>query len=319
MNRKTSAIIRIISWSVVAVVLTVFLILGLLGSWNTTLFPLGNLSHTTSGGWSYPESSKYTAGPANLPADKIKNIKVNWLDGSITLTAGAVSQVTVKETSSRKLTSKEQLHYYLKGDTLLIQYRGATKNIFSGFGNSLSKKLEIQIPAEYASSFQEIMVDGVSSDIGLDNLKTKKLSLDNVSGNITLKNIETDSLTTDSTSGSPISADLIVNDNAVTCTTSGDVILAGSINAAQHDSVSGSLHITSSVCPQKIQADTTSGSVLLNLPDDQGFTLDYDTVSGDLETDFPTTDSGSQRIYESGKNHFLIDTTSGDITILKTN
>ena len=100
MNRKTSAIIRIISWSVVAVVLTVFLILGLLGSWNTTLFPLGNLSHTTSGGWSYPESSKYTAGPANLPADKIKNIKVNWLDGSITLTAGAVSQVTVKETSS---------------------------------------------------------------------------------------------------------------------------------------------------------------------------------------------------------------------------
>ena len=317
MNRKTSAIIRIISWSVVAVVLTVFLILGLLGSWNTTLFPLGNLSHTTSGGWSYPESSKYTAGPANLPADKIKNIKVNWLDGSITLTAGAVSQVTVKETSSRKLTSQEQLHYYLKGDTLLIQYRGATKNIFSGFGNSLSKKLEIQIPKKYAASFREIVVDGVSSDLSLENLKAKKLYLDSVSGDITLKNIKTDTLTADTTSGSLDSTALIVTTSAFTNTTSGSVSLEGTINDIQHDSVSGDLRVLSDICPQKIQADTTSGSILINIPDNPGFTLDYDTVSGDIHTDFPATGSDSHLTYESGQNHFRIETTSGDITVRK--
>ena len=316
MNRKTSAVIRIVSWSIVAVILTIVLIMGVLGNWNVTLFPFGN--HTTSGGWTYAESGKYTAGPAELPADIIKNIRVNWLDGSITLSAADTDQVIVKETSSQKLSTKEQLHYYLKGDTLLIEYRGATKNIITAFANGLSKKLEIQIPRKYADSFQEILVDGVSSDINLDNLKTKKLSLDNVSGDIRLKNVESDTLSANTTSGSLNSTNLIVSENAVTNSTSGDVILDGSLTAVQHDSVSGDLQITSAACPENIQAGTTSGSVTLNIPANSGFTLEYDTVSGDLESDFPTTGSDSRRTYESGKCHFRIDTVSGSMKLSKT-
>lgn len=319
MNRKTSAIIRIISWSIVAVALTVFLILGLSGHWGESFISLGNWGQNASGGWNYPESGKYTAGPASLAAGKIKNINVNWLDGSVTLTAADTSQVTVKETSNKKLRKEEQLHYYLKGDTLLIEYRGPGKNIISAFGSGLSKKLEIQIPREHASSLGEILVDGVSSDISLDDLKTKKLSLDNVSGDITLKNTETDTLAADTTSGSLHSTNLTVNHNADTSTTSGDVILDGSVKAADHDSVSGDLRITSSVCPEKVQADTTSGSVILNIPDNAGFTVDYDTVSGDLETDFPTTGSDSHHTYESGQSQFRLSTVSGDISISKRN
>lgn len=309
MNGKTSAVIRIICWSIIAVALIAVLILGLNKRWHFTPFQ--------TGGWSYPESSKYTAGPAKLPADKIKNINVDWLDGSVTLTTADTDKLTVNETSRQKLSADKQLHYYLKDDTLLIQYRGATKNLISTFSNGLSKKLEIQIPKKYAASFREIVVDGVSSDLSLENLKAEKLYLDSVSGDITLKNIKTDTLTADTTSGSLDSTALIVTTSAVTNTTSGSVSLEGTINDIQHDSVSGDLRVLSDICPQKIQADTTSGSILINIPDNPGFTLDYDTVSGDIHTDFPTTGSDSHLTYESGQNHFRIETTSGDITVRK--
>ena len=161
------------------------------------------------------------------------------------------------------------------------------------------------------------MVDGVSSDLSLENLKAEKLYLDSVSGDITLKNIKTDTLTADTTSGSLDSTALIVTTSAVTNTTSGSVSLEGTINDIQHDSVSGDLRVLSDICPQKIQADTTSGSILINIPDNPGFTLDYDTVSGDIHTDFPATGSDSHLTYESGQNHFRIETTSGDITVRK--
>ena len=236
MNRKTSAVIRIICWSIIAVALIAVLILGLNKRWHFTPFQ--------TGGWSYPESSKYTAGPAKLPADKIKNINVDWLDGSVTLTTADTDKLTVNETSRQKLSADKQLHYYLKDDTLLIQYRGATKNLISTFSNGLSKKLEIQIPKKYAASFREIVVDGVSSDLSLENLKAEKLYLDSVSGDITLKNIKTDTLTADTTSGSLDSTALIVTTSAVTNTTSGSVSLEGTINDIQHDSVSGSTPIS---------------------------------------------------------------------------
>ena len=50
----------------------------------------------------------------------------------------------------------------------------------------------------------------------------------------------------------------------------------------------------------------------LELPRNAGFTLDYSTVSGDLESDFPLTAGGT---CGDGSGSITIETTSGDLKI----
>lgn len=313
MNRKTSAIIRIICWFAVAAALTVALIAGLSGRWNFSFFNFGG------SGWSYENSDKYSAGSASLPADKIKNIEVNWGNGSVTLTATEDEKLSVSETSKKKLKTDEQLHYYLNGDTLIIQYRASKKNPFLNWSNNLGKKLEIQIPKETASRLETVITDGVSSDIQIDSLTAIDIQADTVSGDIYLENIVTDSLTTDTVSGELSARSLTVKKTVSSDTVSGDTLMEGSINAVNYSSVSGALSITSAVCPQHVQADTTSGDVLITIPDNPGFSLSYDTVSGDMKSDFAAKDSGSRLIYGSGENELQVNTTSGDFIIRQSN
>lgn len=307
MNKKNSAIVRIICWSAVAVILTVVLIVGLVRGWNFSVFNFSS--------WNSIDTSKYSAGSASFPGDKIKNIEVNWLDGEVIMDVSNDNNISLKEKCTRKLSKKEQLHYYISGDTLYVEYRGSKKMNFFGFNNNLHKKLTIQLPKETASSLEDVTVNGVSSDILLDGLKAEMVQADTVSGDIQLDNIEADSLNVNTTSGDVISQTLTVHNSVTANTTSGDVTLEGSLNAVSHNSVSGLLSFTSDVCPEKVDANTTSGDIYMSLPENSGFNLSYDTVSGDWESSFPLTASGSHYTCGNGENAFHVETVSGDITI----
>ena len=84
--------------------------------------------------------------------------------------------------------------------------------------------------------------------------------------------------------------------------------------AVETDTVSGNMELRFDGCPGDIEADSTSGSVRIYLPDDVGFALDYDSVSGDLDCDFPYLKGvyGGEVCFEMD-----ISTTSGDLNIHK--
>ena len=78
---KTSAVIRIILWSMVVVLLTCILAVGLSGGELLGRpLPFGFSGVGFSGsGFSYPDAGRYTAGGGSFPADQVDSIEIQSL------------------------------------------------------------------------------------------------------------------------------------------------------------------------------------------------------------------------------------------------
>ncbi len=98
-------------------------------------------------------------------------------------------------------------------------------------------------------------------------------------------------------------------------TVSGNQWLEGEISALDAGSTSGSVTLITSVQPREIEIDTTSGDVSLTLPADCGFTLDFDTSSGDFISALAMVNQRSKHIYGDGAAAVDVDTTSGDLRV----
>ena len=81
-------------------------------------------------------------------------------------------------------------------------------------------------------------------------------------------------------------------------------------------STSGDYDLVLQSCPAKLDLGTTSGDVEIELPRGTGFTLQYDTVSGELESDFAMKRSGDTSfICGNGGGSIHAETTSGDLSL----
>ena len=316
MDRKQSAIIRIIAWSVTAIALCCIMFIGLRGGFSNIG---GSILFSGSGDY-YKHADKYQAGETKIQGNKVKDLSVNWVDGSVNVEIYDGDTNQLSEVSNRKLEKKEQLHYYNENGKLNIQYQKSGKRILSSFwkgSRRLDKQLTVKIPVQTVSSLGTVSVDTVSSDNRIEGVSAQKIKLDSVSGDFTLVNCRASDLSMDSTSGSLSSENLIVKRKVETNTTSGDVTLEGKFVKLDLDSVSGDMDIDSGLCPKDVSTDTTSGDVVLRIPDNEGFTYEKDTVSGSLKCDFPVKQWEDKGSYKEGKASFRFDTVNGDINIKK--
>ena len=72
--------------------------------------------------------------------------------------------------------------------------------------------------------------------------------------------------------------------------------------------------------PEQVELSSKSGDCCLRLPEGEGFTLQFRTVSGELETDFPLVGpvgsrSGEAIYLDGGGRTFLLSSVSGDISL----
>lgn len=291
MNRKSSLILEIVLWSIVAAILSGFLIHGLIDStfsWSA----LPQIHFGSSTNYTYSDSSSYQSGTTALDADKIQNLNIDWIDGSVTLEVGSDDTISLSETCSTDLDEKQNLRYLIKNGTLYIKYCAPM-----ALAKTLDKKLIITLPQSLASSLKDISVDCTSADLNIQTLTAESLTLDSTSGKIETTNTTLTQVKVDSTSGN---ADL-----------------SGSFGKVDFDSTSGDLTVKSITNLSSLSADCTSGNITLNLPEDNGFTSSYDTISGDFDCDFPVTTNDSTSVYGDGSGKFSVDSTSGDFCIRK--
>lgn len=311
-HTNTSSMIRIITYSCTAVILIVILILGLFG--RIPFIPGVNWNF----GGNYVNSEQYQIGPNELTVTDMTELEVNWMDGTITILPYDGTTVQFSETNAHNLAPKDQLHYLYKDGKLTIQYKGAKHFPFLfGSINGKGKSLEIKLPKSIAEHLNECSVDSVSSKIEISGIRTEKISLNTTSGDLKLRECITGTLSADSVSGSIQGEQVIVNEKMDVDTTSGNVILSGSIRGVEFDSVSGELNITSQVCPDQITTDTVSGKVTVSIPENDGFCYYKDTLSGKLQCDFSVTQEEDKGTYKNGKSEFSFHSISGDITIKK--
>lgn len=219
-------------------------------------------------GSSYPFADKYTAGNTSIAADKLEEIDIDWISGNIRIERYEGDTIEVQEANSDSLAEADRVHSYFDNGILKIQYQKSRR--FSFNPSVQSKTLHLRIPEKLSSTFlKKVEIDNVSADITVDGLQIKEFSADTVSGNVNVN---------------------------------------GAVENFETESVSGDSTLTSTVTPREIDSDTVSGDTTITVPADSQFSIDYDSVSGELSNAFPTKSDNN-----SGK--WTFDTVSGDVTI----
>ena len=72
--------------------------------------------------------------------------------------------------------------------------------------------------------------------------------------------------------------------------------------------------------PQLLEGSTRSGDYEIRIPDGLGFTLEFRTVSGDLESSFPLVGpvnfrSGEAMYLDGGESRMVLTSVSGDLSL----
>lgn len=133
-------------------------------------------------GYVYTDARHYTAGDARI-SDRVDELDINWIDGAVYIEYYNGSDIRLSETSTRDLKKDQQLHWYLDGKTLRVQYAASAVPI----GNSLNKELTVLIPNDLRLDDAHIAV--ASAMVEADGLNAKKIKIDSASGQVALRQL----------------------------------------------------------------------------------------------------------------------------------
>lgn len=286
---KRNAIARIIIWSLVAVLLTSLLVVGISSSpssFFTGDWSLGGIGVT------YKNSALYNVGGGTV-TDEFHSIKVNWTNGKINIESYDGEDTVISETEVAEKENK--LRWRVEDGVLKIQQMAAGMRF--GLKKTPKKTLTVKIPSNVEEGLKAVTSDSVSAEVTITGISASdKIEIDTVSGGANLKNIKTEKLDIDTVSGS--------------------IKAAGEFTELESDSVSGDVTVSSATPLKKLDCDSTSGNIRLTIPKNSGFTLKADTVSGDISCGLPTvSESKNRRVCGDGSADFETDTVSGDLII----
>lgn len=153
----------------------------------------------------------------------------------------------------------------------------------TGSGDAANKDLTVKIPAELAKNLRYVQVDTVSADAYVSGLEIGELQFDSTSGNLEFSG------------------------------------WAWDVDA---DTVSGTAELNFADTPNELAFDSTSGDLILFLPDRRDFEVSFESVSGDFRNNFgPYRQHDGEMYFEgTGRSKLAeleIDTVSGDVRIEK--
>lgn len=278
---KTNAIIRIILFCTAIVLLLGILLTVILGQ----VFSF--VSHD-----SQVVSSQVPA--TCFDPDEITEIDIEWAAGNVTISPADVDEISLYEST---VSSDSTMVCTLSGTRLTIKYQKDTSRLF---GISLGrhdtpKDLTITVPESWIC--QELDIDSAAADVDIRDLTITNISISAASGICDLQNCTVGKLDID--------------------TVSGDVRFSGTLDSLDCEAVSADCTVNVSNAPRSIELDSISGKLDLTVPVDCGFTLEFDTLSGQYESDFPLDTIDGKYVHGDGSCRINTNGVSGDISIRK--
>ena len=292
---KTSALIRIFVYAFIALVLTGVLVWGI-GSNNNMNFFSFNLFGGS--GFSYNDDD-YTIGDGEVPRDQVNELEVNWTAGDVKVvpyvgdTTGP-EVIFFTEESGTQLEEDYEMRYKVEDGVLKIMF--AKPNVkFQGIFKSLDKDLTINVPL--GTTLSDVTIDTVSANIDIESIHADMFDLATVSGDI--------------------DSALLIADSLEAETVSGEIRWSeATFGTASAESVSGKINVAFLTMPTDIQIETVSGAMTLGLPENDGFKVDYDKVSGDFDCEFNVKINKNMAMYKNGAAKIKLETVSGNMKIL---
>lgn len=224
----------------------------------------------------------------------IREIKIEWISGSVTVEPGDVQEITFLESGNG--TDKYEMVWKQSGDELVIQYSkdSSTAGFGLHFGDG-SKDLTVTVPRGWVCDSLEL--DTASTDLTVRDMIIREMEIDSASGTAKFENCTVSSLDVD--------------------TASGDVTFSGSLNELDFEAASASFTGVLENIPDKVKMDSMSGGLTLTLPEDAGFTVSLDAMSSDFSSDFPTVKKNKSYVCGDGHCKIEVSAMSGDVSILK--
>lgn len=308
-NVRIAAIIKLVAFSVTLVILVAIFATTMTGGFHFDW----NLKGFTKFDTTIYNDANYLVGDQTY-SQSIKNIDVDWVDGSITLEICEGDSVMLKETGAD--SNGEKMRSLVVGDTLYIKYARSSANIWS---IPTSKNLTVSIPRSLAAVLGDIDISSASATVkihgweGENALSIDSLSVDTASGNVTATGIVCGEA---SVSGASAKIDISGNVGRLDVSlVSGDLKIVGSVDEVDLEAVSGNINLISDTVPSELNVETVSGSINITVPDTaSGFVADLDTVSGNMSCN----NARWLRSYKHGNGvaKFDFETVSGDVYIM---
>ena len=277
-----------------------------------------------------------TDGEESFSTNEVKELKLDWLSGSVTVERYDGKAVVVREKAAVRLEEDECLRWRLSGGTLsilpcanrvrtlpnkeltVLVPQGLTLKGVDADSTSASVRVSglsvrdaIRADSISGSLYAEDCVCGslsLNSTSGSQHILRADVSgnvdADSISGSFTAEDLRCGELDVDSTSGSHKISALSCGKLRLSSISGSQRVSGLDCREADASSTSGSVHLAFAAAPASVDVETTSGSVELTFPKGTGIDLDYDRSTGSLHGDVI-----------HGALPVEVETTSGSLTI----
>ena len=254
-----------------------------------------------------------------VPAAELNGVEVTASSGDVTFGVSQDDNIYIVELSKDALTEDKLARIQVQGDTVTIaqgkKYSAGTVMFSYGM---LSSDFEIYLPQR---AWNSLKITTSSGDVELEKgLECACLEIRTTSGDIDCPEVTAGVCELVSTSG-----DIQLNgecQQVLLQTVSGDCLFNGAAQKLQARSTSGDHNLRMKAMPSAMEMHTVSGDTRLYLPDNDGFILHYQRISGDVRSDFQLktslSDKSGTAVYLTGADrHYTMQTVSGDLRLYR--
>lgn len=266
-----------------------------------------------------------------FPSAEIKGIDVQVINGDVTITLDDDPGSDVVLTGDA-----EELEARLSDSGILSIRQGktASRSFFFNWGLDAAD-VELAIPRRM---WESVQISTTSGDIDLGSgLEVDRLSIKTASGDAQVNDLKFRELFFKSASGDLDAGDLdgqLVHaesasgdlqltgrfDTVQAATASGEIEVGEQARVLQCSSASGDIEVRTEIMPDQLEVSSKSGDCEVAIPDGQGFSLRFSTVSGELDTGFPLVGplgsrSGEAMYLDGGGRSYRMSSVSGDLTL----
>ncbi len=287
---KTNAIIRIIVFS-----LTICILCGILAA-GLTYGSSASLIQTLKNWGSAEDASAAAQKQTPVPEDETtlfnpktyRNLEIQWAAGTIRLQPGDVDAIQLTESMN---ADTERMVIAQGGDTISVSFK--ENNTFVGISEVCEKDLTITVPRDWVCG--ELEIDAGAAEVRISDLTIGEMDFDGASGKCILENCNISALDLD--------------------TASGDIQFSGTLDTLDCDAASASFTADLLNVPSRMDLDSVSGDLELTLPQDAGFIVNLDALSGDFTTDFASLSQNGQYVCGDGRCRIDVSCMSGNVRI----
>ena len=236
------------------------------------------------------QTETYTMGSGEIPAREINEIAIEWAAGTINIQTADTDTITFQEAGNQ---NAEPMVYRQNGNKLTIEYQAS--KIHFGFSVSNNKELTVIVPRDWYG--HQLSVDAASADLFINGLTADDVDLNMASGDCHISQCD-------------------ITDLDLDCA-SGEIYYVGTLKTLDCSAASGKVTAVLENIPSSIDFDGASADLELTLPEDAGFTVELDTLSGHFDCEFETTRRGELYICGNGGCKIDVEGMSGNVTIHK--